>query len=163
MPWLRIFVQTFVVAVQEQDRVPLTGLYRWDAEVRAAYGDLLHASARYHLYFLLVTMQMYALFPVLRWVLRKTAGHHVALFAAVCAYQLALTAALQHYPVLTVARSVVRIVRTDDPEREPVIVRRALDQEQGVGVSGRRRRRERVIDLEVTDGRHRNASKGRTT
>lgn len=65
----------------------------------AVWGDLLHASARYHLYFLLVTMQMYALFPVLRWVLRKTAGHHVALFAAVCAYQLALTAALQHYPV----------------------------------------------------------------
>jgi hypothetical protein len=32
-------------------------------------------------------------------VLRKTAGHHVALFAAACAYQLALTAALQHYPV----------------------------------------------------------------
>jgi peptidoglycan/LPS O-acetylase OafA/YrhL len=65
----------------------------------AVWGDLLHASARYHLYFLLVTMQMYALFPVLRWVLRKTAGHHVALFAAACAYQLALTAALQHYPV----------------------------------------------------------------
>ncbi len=65
----------------------------------AFWHDLLHASARYHLYFLLVTMQVYALFPVLRWVLRKTAGHHVALFAAVCVYQLALTAALQHYPV----------------------------------------------------------------
>ena len=37
-------------------------------------------------------MQVYLLFPVLRWVLRKTAGHHVALFAAACVYQLALTA-----------------------------------------------------------------------
>jgi peptidoglycan/LPS O-acetylase OafA/YrhL len=65
----------------------------------ALWHDLLHAGARYHLYFLLVTMQVYALFPVLRWVLRKTAGHHVALFAAACGYQLALTAMLQHYPV----------------------------------------------------------------
>jgi peptidoglycan/LPS O-acetylase OafA/YrhL len=65
----------------------------------AAWHDLLHAGARYHLYFLLVTMQVYLLFPVLRWVLRKTQGHHVALFLAACAYQFALTAALQHYPV----------------------------------------------------------------
>ena len=60
----------------------------------AFWHDLLHASARYHLYFLLVTMQVYALFPVLRWVLRKTAGHHGALFLAACAYQIVLTAAL---------------------------------------------------------------------
>jgi peptidoglycan/LPS O-acetylase OafA/YrhL len=65
----------------------------------AVWHDLLHAGARYHLYFLLVTMQVYALFPVLRWVLRKTEGHHLALFAAACAYQFTLTAALQHYPV----------------------------------------------------------------
>jgi hypothetical protein len=36
--------------------------------------DLLHAGARYHMYFLLVTMQVYLLFPVLRRVLRKTRG-----------------------------------------------------------------------------------------
>lgn len=65
----------------------------------AVWHDLLHASARYHLYFLLVTMQVYALFPVLRWTLRKTEGYHLALFLAACAYQFALTAALQHYPV----------------------------------------------------------------
>jgi peptidoglycan/LPS O-acetylase OafA/YrhL len=64
----------------------------------AAFGrDLLTAGARYHLYFLLVTMQVYLLFPVLRWVLRKTAGQHRALFIAVCAYQLALTAALRYH------------------------------------------------------------------
>jgi hypothetical protein len=32
------------------------------------------------------------------------------------------------------------LVRTDDPEREPVRVRRALDQEQGAGARERRRR-----------------------
>ncbi len=67
----------------------------------AVWHDLLHAGARYHLYFLLVTMQVYLLFPVLCWVLRKTAGHHVALFLAACAYQLALTAALHHHLVRT--------------------------------------------------------------
>jgi hypothetical protein len=59
--------------------------------------DLLAAGARYHLYFLLVTMQVYALFPAIRWVLRKTSGHHLALFAAACAYQLALTGAIHYH------------------------------------------------------------------
>jgi surface polysaccharide O-acyltransferase-like enzyme len=59
--------------------------------------DLLDANARYHLYFLLVTMQVYALFPVIRWVLRKTTGYHGWLFAAACVYQLALNAAVQHH------------------------------------------------------------------
>jgi peptidoglycan/LPS O-acetylase OafA/YrhL len=78
---------------------------RWPGSLPAALAafchDLLNAGARYHLYFLLVSMQMYLLFPVLRWVLRKTAGHHRALFLAACAYQLALTAALQHHLVRT--------------------------------------------------------------
>jgi hypothetical protein len=39
--------------------------------------------------------------------------------------------------LLTGARSVAR---ADDPEREPVRVRRALDQEQGAGARERRRR-----------------------
>ena len=75
----------------------------WPGSVPAAasaiWHDLLTASARYHLYFLLVTMQVYLAFPVLRWVLRKTAGHHVALFLAACAYQLALTAELHYHLV----------------------------------------------------------------
>ena len=65
----------------------------------AVWHDLLHASARYHMYFLLVTMQVYLVFPLLRWVLAKTAGHHVALFVAACAYQVALTAAIQYHLV----------------------------------------------------------------
>jgi peptidoglycan/LPS O-acetylase OafA/YrhL len=71
------------------------------AAITAFGHDLITAGARYHLYFLLVTMQVYLLFPVLRWVLRKTAGHHGALFVAACAYQLALTAALQHHLIRT--------------------------------------------------------------
>lgn len=77
----------------------------WPGSVPAAaavfWHDLLTAGARYHLYFLLVTMQMYALFPVLRWVLRKTAGHHLALFLAAVAYQIALTSALHYHLVRT--------------------------------------------------------------
>jgi surface polysaccharide O-acyltransferase-like enzyme len=66
--------------------------------VASAFGhDLLNAGARYHLYFLLVTMQVYALFPAIRWVLRKTTGHHVLLFAAACVYQVLLSAALQYH------------------------------------------------------------------
>ena len=59
--------------------------------------DLLNAGARYHLYFLLVSMQIYLLFPVFRWVLRKTEGYHRWLFAAAVAYQLWLTCALHYH------------------------------------------------------------------
>jgi peptidoglycan/LPS O-acetylase OafA/YrhL len=60
--------------------------------------DLETADARYHLYFLLVSMQIYLLFPVFRWVLGKTEGYHGWLLAAAVAYQLALTTSL-HYGV----------------------------------------------------------------
>jgi len=60
--------------------------------------DLLIAGARYHLYFLLVSMQIYLLFPVFRLVLRKTEGYHLWLLAAAFVYQLALTTSL-HYGV----------------------------------------------------------------
>jgi poly(3-hydroxybutyrate) depolymerase/peptidoglycan/LPS O-acetylase OafA/YrhL len=59
--------------------------------------DLLTGNARYHMYFLLVTMQVYLAFPVVRWLLRRTQGHHRALFVAACVYQLALTLALRHH------------------------------------------------------------------
>ena len=59
--------------------------------------DLLNAGARYHLYFLLVSMQIYLLFPVLRWVLRKTEGYHRWLLAAAVAYQFWLTCALHYH------------------------------------------------------------------
>jgi hypothetical protein len=54
-------------------------------------------------------------------------------------------------------------IGAEDPERKPVRVRRALDQEHGQGARDRRQRRERVIDLEVTVGRQRYAGGGRHT
>lgn len=66
----------------------------------AAFGkDLLYGTARYHMYFLLVTMQVYLAFPLLRWLLRRTAGHHLILFAVVCAYQIVLILAVQYHLV----------------------------------------------------------------
>lgn len=60
--------------------------------------DLVDAGARYHLYFLLVSMQIYLLFPVIRWAVKKTEGYHAWLFAAALAYQVWLTVGL-HYKV----------------------------------------------------------------
>ena len=53
--------------------------------------DLLTGTAWYHLYFLLVTMQVYLLVPVVIWLIRKTRGHHLALLLAAAVFQLALT------------------------------------------------------------------------
>jgi len=59
--------------------------------------DLHTGNARYHMYFLLVTMQMYLLFPPVRWLLRKTERHHRALFFVVLIYQLVLTYAVHEH------------------------------------------------------------------
>jgi surface polysaccharide O-acyltransferase-like enzyme len=48
--------------------------------------DILTGGASYHLYFLLVSMQIYVVFPVLRWIVQKTTSHHWALFNAVTVY-----------------------------------------------------------------------------
>jgi len=81
--------------------------YAFDGPGRGVFpGAFLHdletADARYHLYFLLVSMQMYLLFPVCRWVLRKTEGYHLWLLAAAVVYQFWLTCAL-HYHVGRIA------------------------------------------------------------
>jgi poly(3-hydroxybutyrate) depolymerase/peptidoglycan/LPS O-acetylase OafA/YrhL len=77
--------------------------YAADGRSRGAFPsaflhDLLNAGARYHLYFLLVSMQIYLLFPLIRWVLKKTEGYHAWLFGAALAYQAWLTVGL-HYRV----------------------------------------------------------------
>lgn len=60
--------------------------------------DLLNAGARYHLYFLLVSMQIYVLFPLIRWVLKKTGRYHAWLFIAALAFQAWLSVGL-HYKI----------------------------------------------------------------
>ena len=77
--------------------------YAADGRSRGAFPsaflhDLANAGARYHLYFLLVSMQIYLLFPVIRWVLKKTEGYHAWLFGVALAYQAWLTVGL-HYKV----------------------------------------------------------------
>jgi poly(3-hydroxybutyrate) depolymerase/peptidoglycan/LPS O-acetylase OafA/YrhL len=77
--------------------------YAADGHTRGAFPmgflhDLENAGARYHLYFLLVSMQIYLLFPVIRWVLKKTERYHAWLFGAALVYQAWLTVGL-HYKV----------------------------------------------------------------
>jgi peptidoglycan/LPS O-acetylase OafA/YrhL len=69
---------------------------------------VLWGSAWYHLYFLLVTMQLYLVFPVLLWIIRKTRGHHLALLVVAGVIQLVIAgfdmykpgsvAWIRHYP-----------------------------------------------------------------
>jgi poly(3-hydroxybutyrate) depolymerase/peptidoglycan/LPS O-acetylase OafA/YrhL len=77
--------------------------YAADGRTRGAWPsaflhDLANAGARYHLYFLLVSMQIYLLFPLLRWVLKKTERYHWWVFAVALVYQVLLTIGL-HYKV----------------------------------------------------------------
>ena len=77
--------------------------YAADGRARGAFPtaflhDLPDAGAKYHLYFLLVSMQIYLLFPVIRWVLRKTERYHAWLFGVALGYQVWLTIGL-HYKV----------------------------------------------------------------
>ena len=63
----------------------------WLAVIRKFVSDLLTGGARYHLYFLLVTMQIYAIFPLLLLLLRVTRRHHWWLLGASLAFQTVLT------------------------------------------------------------------------
>jgi poly(3-hydroxybutyrate) depolymerase/surface polysaccharide O-acyltransferase-like enzyme len=62
--------------------------------VRQLGMDLLTGNARYHLYFLLVTMQLYLVFPLLLVFVRATRRYHVPVLVGSLAVQLAFTAAI---------------------------------------------------------------------
>ncbi|MCH4249599.1 MAG: acyltransferase [Microbacteriaceae bacterium] len=53
---------------------------------------LVTGQAWYHLYFLLVTMQVYLLLPTILWLIRRTRGHHLLLLAGAAVFQLSLMA-----------------------------------------------------------------------
>lgn len=57
----------------------------------AFWHDLYTGSAWYHLYFLLVTMQVYLLLPVLVWLVAKTRRYHLPLLIVALLFQLAVT------------------------------------------------------------------------
>lgn len=61
--------------------------------------DLLYGGAEYHLYFLLVTLQLYLLFPLVSWFVRRTAGRAVPVMAAVTAANLAWLAVVAYVPM----------------------------------------------------------------
>lgn len=50
----------------------------------------------FQLYFLLVTMQLYLVFPLLAWVVRRTRGHHLLLLTASLGLQVGVTAVMQY-------------------------------------------------------------------
>jgi peptidoglycan/LPS O-acetylase OafA/YrhL len=58
--------------------------------------QLLTGTARYHLYFLLVSMQIYLVFPLIRTLLRATVRWHGLLLALCAVFQLAFAYAVQH-------------------------------------------------------------------
>ncbi|TNC26958.1 acyltransferase [Amycolatopsis alkalitolerans] len=63
---------------------------------RAFVEQLLTGTARYHLYFLLVSMQIYLVFPLIRMLLRATERRHGALLVFAAVFQLTFTYAVQH-------------------------------------------------------------------
>jgi peptidoglycan/LPS O-acetylase OafA/YrhL len=74
------------------DGIPLTPA----TDALRTFGELLaRGTARYHLYFLLVSMQLYLVFPLLRALIRRTRGHHGWLVAAGTGYQLGVYLAVQ--------------------------------------------------------------------
>lgn len=58
--------------------------------------DLVFGTARYHLYFLQVSMQAYLVFPVLLWFVRRTRGHHALVVGISAAVQLAWFSLLRY-------------------------------------------------------------------
>jgi peptidoglycan/LPS O-acetylase OafA/YrhL len=67
-------------------------------QVLRLLGHILTGSAWYHLYFLLVTMQVYLLVPVILWTIRKTRGHHTALLVVTGIVQLIIVTVYYYFP-----------------------------------------------------------------
>ncbi|MCU1529786.1 MAG: hypothetical protein JWP75_3549 [Frondihabitans sp.] len=63
--------------------------------------DLYTGTAWYHLYFLLVTMQVYLLLPALVWLVARTRRHHWILLWAALIFQLLITASYLYAPQFT--------------------------------------------------------------
>jgi peptidoglycan/LPS O-acetylase OafA/YrhL len=86
-----------------------SAIYFWSNSLRSPRGtfldmlgkfwiDLLSGTAWYHLYFLLVTMQVYLLVPVIVWLIRKTRRHHTQLLVVSGVIQLILTGIYMYHP-----------------------------------------------------------------
>jgi peptidoglycan/LPS O-acetylase OafA/YrhL len=77
----------------------LGGRAPWSGPALVDLGsDLLLGTARYHLYFLQVSMQVYLLLPLLLRLLRRTREHHLALVLASAGLQVAWSGLLRWVP-----------------------------------------------------------------
>jgi len=78
----------------------LDGTRRGDVPdlVRTYAEGIVTGTSMYHLYFLLVTMQVYLLLPVLVWLVRRTRGHHVATLVVALVVQLVVFAGYKYFP-----------------------------------------------------------------
>ncbi|MCS0646069.1 acyltransferase [Curtobacterium flaccumfaciens] len=66
--------------------------------VRTAAEGIVTGTSWYHLYFLLVTMQVYLLLPVIVWLVRRTRGHHVTVLVVALLVQLVVFAGYKYFP-----------------------------------------------------------------
>lgn len=87
LPYLVWSVIYTVFLVWWDDSSPMPGF--GDLARDSAY-SVLSGEGRYHLYFLLISMQLYLLFPVLQWLVARTTGHHMALLAGALAMQMGM-------------------------------------------------------------------------
>jgi peptidoglycan/LPS O-acetylase OafA/YrhL len=69
---------------------------RGDVETYAT--GIVTGTAKYHLYFLLVTMQVYLLLPAIMWLVRTTRRHHVSVLVVSLLVQLVVFAGYKYFP-----------------------------------------------------------------
>lgn len=81
---------TFIYWLQTQNWVPWPPV----PALKLLWEDL--SLGWFHLYFLLVTMQLYAAFPLLAWLIRRTRGRHWWLLGVSAGIQVAFTALYQY-------------------------------------------------------------------
>jgi peptidoglycan/LPS O-acetylase OafA/YrhL len=92
VPYLAWSVIYFAINVVTQPAQP------WSALLGQFATNIAEGTAWYHLYFLLVSLQVYLFFPLLLWLLRATRGHHGLLLGVSAAIQLALTWVYMYRP-----------------------------------------------------------------
>ena len=90
--WTRVYAITDRLIVDD-DPFPAPGGFLTDLAHDAATG-----TGKYQLYFLLISMQIYLMFPALAWVLRRYAGHPWRMLTAGFVVQVAMFVLYQYVP-----------------------------------------------------------------
>ncbi|WIE53260.1 acyltransferase [Curtobacterium sp. MCBD17_003] len=91
LAWSLVYVgSAWLLSVTERGDVPLL-------VTDLAHG-IVTGTAMYHLYFLLVTMQVYLLLPAIMWLVRRTRRHHVLLTVVALVVNLVVYGAYKYWP-----------------------------------------------------------------